>query len=106
MPRLSELGVQHDFFEIVVIQVGGRTEKRVRPFGCACGKKIVIGTPKNWASLSKSEMDIDRWPQSAAGRQSHSGPRGHAAPNSSSGRINVYNGNNGSSRSTAILLAV
>jgi hypothetical protein len=27
-----------------------------RDFGCAWGKKIVMDTPKNWASLSKSEI--------------------------------------------------
>jgi hypothetical protein len=28
-----------------------------RDFGWAWGKKIVIGKPKNWANLSKSEID-------------------------------------------------
>jgi hypothetical protein len=28
-----------------------------RDFGWAWGKKIVIGTPKNWADVSKSETD-------------------------------------------------
>ena len=31
MPRVSEMGVQRDFFQIVVIQVSSRTERRVRP---------------------------------------------------------------------------
>ena len=31
MPRLSEMGVRRDFFQIGVIQVSNRTERRVRP---------------------------------------------------------------------------
>ena len=38
-------------FDRIVVEV------EVRDFGCAWGKKIVIGTPKNWASLYKSEME-------------------------------------------------
>ena len=55
---LPALAVEHNFFEMVVTRsaVALRTAF-ARDFGWAWGKKIAIGTPKNWANLSKSEMD-------------------------------------------------
>jgi hypothetical protein len=31
MPRLSELGIQHDLFQIGIDEIGRRSEKHIRP---------------------------------------------------------------------------